>query len=58
MDSCLSADVSHCNWNYLLFMGWYLGWLRNRSGSLVPGMLVHFTHNLLALLATYYPPFG
>jgi membrane protease YdiL (CAAX protease family) len=46
--------IAHVNFigffTYLLFMGLYLGWLRNRSGSLLPGMLVHFGHNLLAVL--------
>jgi membrane protease YdiL (CAAX protease family) len=28
-----------------------MGWLRIRTGSLLPGMLTHFTHNLLVLLA-------
>lgn len=46
--------IAHVNFigffTYLVFMGLYLGWLRNRSGSLVPGMLVHFAHNLLAVL--------
>jgi membrane protease YdiL (CAAX protease family) len=26
-------------------LGLYLGWLRERSGSLLPGMLMHFTYN-------------
>ena len=28
-----------------LGIGIYLGWLRQRSGSLLPGMLMHFTYN-------------
>ena len=26
-------------------LGLYLGWLRERSGSLLPGMLMHFAYN-------------
>jgi membrane protease YdiL (CAAX protease family) len=36
---------------HLFVMGLALGWLRIRTGSLLPGMLTHFTHNLLVLLA-------
>jgi membrane protease YdiL (CAAX protease family) len=36
---------------HLFLMGLALGWLRLRTGSLLPGMLMHFTHNLLVLLA-------
>jgi len=36
---------------HLFLMGLVLGWLRLRTGSLLPGMLTHFTHNLLVLLA-------
>jgi membrane protease YdiL (CAAX protease family) len=35
---------------FLLVMGLALGWLRHRTGSLVPGMILHFTHNLLCVL--------
>ncbi len=31
-------------------LGLYLGWLRERSNSLLPGMLVHFTYNAMVLL--------
>jgi CAAX protease family protein len=34
----------------LLLMGLLLGWIRHRSGSLYPGMVVHFTHNLVIVL--------
>ena len=30
-------------------LGMYLGWLRLRSGSLLPGMLLHFTYNGLVI---------
>ncbi len=33
-------------------LGWGLGWLRERSGSLLPGMLLHFTYNGLIVVAT------
>jgi membrane protease YdiL (CAAX protease family) len=36
---------------HLFLMGAVLGLLRLRTGSLYPGMVLHFTHNLLCLLA-------
>jgi membrane protease YdiL (CAAX protease family) len=36
---------------HLFLMGAVLGLLRLRTGSLYPGMLLHFTHNFLCLLA-------
>jgi membrane protease YdiL (CAAX protease family) len=33
-----------------LGLGLYLGWLRQRSGSLWPGMVVHFAYNTMVLL--------
>jgi membrane protease YdiL (CAAX protease family) len=35
---------------HLLIIGLALGYLRWRTGSLYPGMLLHFTHNLLTVL--------
>ncbi|HYE31894.1 MAG TPA: CPBP family intramembrane glutamic endopeptidase [Methylomirabilota bacterium] len=35
---------------HLLALGLVLGWFRNRTNSLVPGMFLHFTHNLLVIL--------
>jgi len=35
-----------------LAMAWLLGWLRHRSGSILPGFVIHVMLNL-ALLATY-----
>lgn len=35
---------------HLMLMGVMLGWLRNRTGSLYPCMLLHFTHNFLCVL--------
>jgi len=35
---------------HLLLIGLVLGWMRVRSGSLYPGMVLHFTHNLLVVL--------
>ena len=34
------------------FLGFYLGWLRERSRSLIPGMIVHFVYN--GTLVWYY----
>ena len=36
---------------HLLVIGLVLGYLRHRTGSLLPGMLMHFTHNLLCVVA-------
>ena len=36
---------------HLLLIGLALGWLRAKTGSLVPGMCLHFTHNLLCILS-------
>jgi membrane protease YdiL (CAAX protease family) len=38
---------------HLAVMGLTLGFLRARSGSLLPGMVVHFTHNGLCVLAAW-----
>ncbi len=39
---------------HLFVLGVLLGWLRVRSGSLVPCMLLHFVHNLLCVLTEPY----
>lgn len=36
---------------HLFLMGAALAWLRQRSGSLLPGMIAHFGHNFLVLLS-------
>lgn len=36
---------------HLVLMGIVLAWLRMRTGSLLPGMIMHFSHNLLVILA-------
>lgn len=36
-----------------LVCGVFLGWLTERSGSILPGMLLHFTNNCLAFLSLY-----
>jgi membrane protease YdiL (CAAX protease family) len=38
---------------HLLVLGVLLGWLRIKSGSLYPGMLLHFSHNFLCILVEY-----
>ncbi|MCC6676199.1 MAG: CPBP family intramembrane metalloprotease [Phycisphaerales bacterium] len=40
---------------HLFIIGLALGLLRSFSGSLYPGMLMHFTHNALVVLSEYYP---
>lgn len=36
---------------HLLVLGLILGWLRLRTKSLLPGMVLHFTHNFLVILS-------
>lgn len=36
---------------HLFAMGAVAAWMRQRSGSLLPGMILHFTHNFLVLLS-------
>jgi membrane protease YdiL (CAAX protease family) len=38
---------------HLLLMGLALAYLRLKSGSVLPGMLLHFTHNLLCIVAEH-----
>lgn len=47
--------VSVLSWVILFALGLLLGWLRERSGSLIPGMIAHFIHNLVIILIEYYP---
>ena len=39
---------------HLLVIGLALGLVRLRSGSVYPGMILHFTHNFLCILTEYY----
>jgi membrane protease YdiL (CAAX protease family) len=41
---------------HLLLIGLVLGYVRTRSGSLYPCMVLHFTHNLLVVLAEMKGP--
>ena len=36
------------------FLGFVLGWVRLRTGSVLPGMLLHALHNSLLLSVSYY----
>ena len=36
-------------------MGWFLGWLCYRTGSLIPGMVVHIFNNSLICIASMFP---
>jgi membrane protease YdiL (CAAX protease family) len=38
---------------HLLLMGLALAYIRLKSGSVLPGMLLHFTHNLLCVVAEH-----
>ncbi|HUG92510.1 MAG TPA: ABC transporter permease subunit/CPBP intramembrane protease [Planctomycetaceae bacterium] len=37
-----------------LLLGFVLGWVRHRTGSVLPGTLLHGCHNALLLLLVYY----
>jgi len=39
---------------YLLLLGITLGVLRQRSGSLIPGIALHFVHNLVVVIIEYH----
>ena len=39
---------------YLFLVGLLLGWMKYRTRSLYPSMLVHFLHNLTVVLIAYY----
>lgn len=57
--SALLFAVAHCNpaqMPHAFLLGLLLGWLCWRSGSILPGILVHVTNNTVAfLLARSYP---
>jgi membrane protease YdiL (CAAX protease family) len=51
--SAILFTILHCQVfgvAHLLAIGLTLGWLRVRTGSLLPGMVVHFGHNALCVL--------
>lgn len=39
---------------HLLLLGLVLGWLRFRTGTILPGMVLHFVHNALCILGEVY----
>jgi membrane protease YdiL (CAAX protease family) len=39
---------------HLFLIGAVLGWLRVRTGSLYPGMIMHFTHNFLVIVVEHF----
>jgi membrane protease YdiL (CAAX protease family) len=47
--------LSPLSFPHLLLIGLVLGWMRVRSGSLYPGMVLHFVHNGLVLVAEQHP---
>ena len=47
----MTLHLTIASFPHLFLIGLALGYLRVRTGSLVPGMLMHFTHNLLCVLA-------
>jgi ABC-2 type transport system permease protein/sodium transport system permease protein len=38
------------------FVGLVLGWVRWRTGSLLPGIVLHVLHNTFVILVAYYEP--
>jgi membrane protease YdiL (CAAX protease family) len=42
--------LSYVSFPQLLLLGLVLGWLRMRTGSLYPGMVLHCVHNLLCVM--------
>ena len=38
---------------HLLALGGITAWMRMRSGSLYPGMLMHFVHNTLVIVVEH-----
>ena len=46
----MTIHLAVASFPHLLVIGLVLGYLRIRSGSLYPCMLMHFTHNLLCVL--------
>ena len=49
----MTIHVSVISFPHLLLIGIVLGYLRARTGSLYPGMFLHFTHNFLCVLSEY-----
>lgn len=49
----MTLHLSIASFPHLFLLGLVLGYLRARTGSLLPGMLMHFTHNLLCVLAEH-----
>jgi membrane protease YdiL (CAAX protease family) len=50
----MTLHLTVASFPHLFVMGLAFGWLRVRTGSLVPGMLMHFTHNFLCILAEHH----
>lgn len=46
--------VAYLSVFYLFFLGLVLGYLRLRSSSLWPGILLHFAHNLIVVVFEYH----
>ncbi|MFH2001045.1 MAG: CPBP family intramembrane glutamic endopeptidase [Planctomycetota bacterium] len=45
--------VAVLSWGVLLLLGLFLGWLRNRTGSLIPGMIIHFLYNFVVVILEF-----
>lgn len=50
----MTLHLSIPSFPHLFLIGLALGYLRVRTRSLLPGMLMHFTHNLLCVVAERY----
>lgn len=58
MISALLFSLFHMNPDQMLgafAMGVFTGWLCHRTGSLLPGIVVHMTNNMIACLANFIP---
>jgi membrane protease YdiL (CAAX protease family) len=50
----MAWHLSFFSFPQIFILGVVLGWLRVHTGSLIPGMILHFTHNLLCILSEQY----
>ncbi len=48
-----AAHLSIISLPYLFLVGYLLGWLLHRTGSLYPGMIVHAAHNFVVIWIHY-----
>jgi membrane protease YdiL (CAAX protease family) len=54
----MALHLSPGNFPHTLALGLTAGFLRLRTGSLLPGMLLHFAHNFMCVLQEAWWPAG